>query len=85
MASNRTNPFLKAEGLVLSAGTASAGQFPQVRMRRNRTDGWVRRMVAENRLSADDLIWPVFVQEGAADREAVPSMPGVERLCRKWA
>jgi porphobilinogen synthase len=80
MASNRTNPFLKAEGLVLSAGTASAGQFPQVRMRRNRTDGWVRRMVAENRLSADDLIWPVFVQEGAADREAVPSMPGVERL-----
>ncbi|MEX2298813.1 MAG: porphobilinogen synthase, partial [Dongiaceae bacterium] len=49
-------------------------------MRRNRTDGWVRRMVAENRLTADDLIWPVFVHEGSKDREPVPSMPGVERL-----
>jgi porphobilinogen synthase len=49
-------------------------------MRRNRTDGWVRRMVAENRLSVDDLIWPVFVHEGAKDREPVTSMPGVERL-----
>ncbi|MDZ4734868.1 MAG: porphobilinogen synthase [Rhodospirillaceae bacterium] len=80
MASNRSNPFLKTEGLVLPAGDAPAGQFPRVRMRRNRTDGWVRRMVAESRLSADDLIWPVFVHEGKQDRESVPSMPGVERL-----
>jgi porphobilinogen synthase len=49
-------------------------------MRRNRTDGWVRRMVAENRLTTDDLIWPVFVHDGAKDREPVASMPGVERL-----
>jgi len=49
-------------------------------MRRNRRDAWNRRLVAENRLSADDLIWPVFVVEGADQRQPVPSMPGVERL-----
>ncbi|MCP5372794.1 MAG: porphobilinogen synthase [Hyphomicrobiales bacterium] len=56
------------------------GQFPQTRMRRNRWDDWSRRMVSENRLSADDFIWPVFVIEGDNAREPVPSMPGVERL-----
>ena len=56
------------------------GQFPRTRMRRNRRDGWTRRMVAENRLSADDLIWPLFVHEGDDHRHAVTSMPGVERL-----
>jgi porphobilinogen synthase len=49
-------------------------------MRRNRREPWIRRLVAENRLSADDLIWPVFVVEGENKREPVPSMPGVERL-----
>ncbi len=49
-------------------------------MRRNRFDGWTRRMVAENRLSPDDFIWPVFVVDGTGKREPVPSMPGVERL-----
>ena len=49
-------------------------------MRRNRRDAWNRRLVAENRLSADDLIWPVFVVEGEDQRQPVPSMPGVERL-----
>ncbi|HLI11824.1 MAG TPA: porphobilinogen synthase [Alphaproteobacteria bacterium] len=49
-------------------------------MRRNRIDSWTRRLVAEHRLSADDLIWPVFVREGKGLREAVPSMPGVDRL-----
>jgi porphobilinogen synthase len=49
-------------------------------MRRNRRSGWLRALVAENRLSASDLIWPVFVLEGPKAREAVPSMPGVERL-----
>jgi porphobilinogen synthase len=49
-------------------------------MRRTRADGWTRRLVAENRLTVDDLIWPVFVKEGGDDREAIPSMPGVERL-----
>ena len=47
-------------------------------MRRNRADDWSRRMVAENRLSIEDLIWPVFVHEGGKV-EAVPSMPGVSR------
>ncbi|MEM9074700.1 MAG: porphobilinogen synthase [Myxococcota bacterium] len=54
--------------------------FPRRRMRRNRRFDWSRRLVREHRLSVDDLIWPVFVREGAGAREAVPSMPGVERL-----
>jgi porphobilinogen synthase len=49
-------------------------------MRRNRRDAWNRRLVAENRLSVDDLIWPVFVVEGENQRQALTSMPGVERL-----
>jgi len=54
--------------------------FPKTRLRRNRQDPWSRRMVAEHRLDASDFIWPVFVLEGENDREAVASMPGVERL-----
>jgi porphobilinogen synthase len=49
-------------------------------MRRNRLDPWSRRMVAEHRLEVADLIWPVFVLEGAGRRQPVASMPGVERL-----
>ena len=49
-------------------------------MRRNRRAAWSRRLVAENRLSVDDLIWPVFVHDGTDKRTPVPSMPGVERL-----
>ena len=56
------------------------GAYPRVRMRRNRLDGWTRRLVAEHRLSTDDLIWPVFLREAKSGREPVPSMPGVERL-----
>jgi porphobilinogen synthase len=48
-------------------------------MRRNRADEWTRRLVAENRLTIEDLVWPVFVHE-ADDRETVSSMPGVQRL-----
>jgi len=81
MASNRTNPFLRPESLVSTGEQpGEPGQFPRVRMRRNRTDDWVRRLVAESRLAAADLIWPVFVHEGSQAREAVPSMPDVERL-----
>ena len=54
--------------------------FPATRMRRNRRDDWNRRLVAENRLSVDDLIWPVFVQEGAEARTPIPSLFGVNRL-----
>ena len=51
-----------------------------VRMRRNRQHDWTRRMVRENTLTTDDLIWPLFIMEGQNARTAVPSMPGVERL-----
>lgn len=54
--------------------------FPATRLRRNRKDEFSRRLVRENRLSVDDLILPVFVLDGEKRREAVPSMPGVERL-----
>jgi porphobilinogen synthase len=54
--------------------------FPQIRMRRMRRDAFSRRLMQENRLSADDLIWPVFVIDGDGRREVISSMPGVERL-----
>ena len=57
-----------------------AGPYPRTRLRRNRRNNWSRRMVAENGLVADDLIWPLFVQEGNDPRVPVPSMPGVDRL-----
>src|SRR5581483_3511348 len=58
----------------------SAGQFPNTRMRRNRYDAWTRRLVAENALSVDDLIWPVFIIEGRGLTTDVASMPGVQRV-----
>lgn len=60
--------------------TAAFGSFPRTRLRRLRRDDFTRRLVAENRLTADDLIWPVFVVEGTNERQPVASMPGVERL-----
>ncbi len=54
--------------------------YPALRMRRLRRHDWTRRLVAETTLSPADLIWPVFVIEGENKREAVCSMPGVERL-----
>ncbi|WP_291180569.1 porphobilinogen synthase [Hyphomicrobium sp.] len=51
-----------------------------MRMRRNRRADWSRRLVSEHTLSADDLIWPLFVIEGERRHEPVASMPGVERL-----
>ena len=56
------------------------GKFPRRRMRRLRHDNFSRRLVREHRLSADDLIFPVFVIDGRDRSEAVPSMPGVERM-----
>ena len=49
-------------------------------MRRNRRYDWVRRLTRESHVTPDDLIWPVFVQDGRGVRTPVPSMPGVERL-----
>ncbi len=56
-----------------------SGTYPLSRPRRNRKSDWSRRLVRENSLSADDLIWPVFVQEGHDEATAIPSMPGVFR------
>ncbi|QDH14007.1 porphobilinogen synthase [Formicincola oecophyllae] len=56
------------------------GQFPHTRLRRNRHDDFTRRLVAENRLHVDDLIWPLFVCEGHGVREAIPTMPGQVRV-----
>ena len=57
----------------------SRGQYPATRMRRNRMKAFSRRMLAEHRLSVDDLIWPLFVIEGEDKAEPVASMPGVSR------
>jgi porphobilinogen synthase len=50
------------------------------RLRRMRKADWSRRLVQENRLTVDDLIWPIFLIEGENRREPIPAMPGVERL-----
>ncbi|WP_343717653.1 porphobilinogen synthase [Inquilinus sp.] len=54
------------------------GAYPITRMRRLRTDGWIRELVAEHRLAPSDLIWPIFVVDGDR-RQPVESLPGVER------
>ncbi|TWT82769.1 Delta-aminolevulinic acid dehydratase [Planctomycetes bacterium CA13] len=59
--------------------TFSRGPFPATRMRRVRRHDWSRRLVAENQLTANDLIWPVFVFDGIG-RQPITSLPGVDRL-----
>ena len=54
--------------------------MPQSRMRRMRRDDFSRRLMRESHLSADDLIYPMFILEGNGQREKVESMPGVERV-----
>ncbi|WP_165729108.1 porphobilinogen synthase [Pseudoalteromonas sp. 31A1] len=54
--------------------------FPYTRMRRMRRSDFSRRLMAENQLSVNDLIYPVFVLEGKNRREVIESMPGIERL-----
>jgi porphobilinogen synthase len=56
-----------------------AGRFPDKRMRRMRRDDFSRRLAREHRLSADDLIYPVFVQDGTRREDPVPSLPGIAR------
>lgn len=50
------------------------------RMRRNRKADWTRRLVRENQLTVDDLIWPIFIAPGVNVREPIPAMPGVNRM-----
>lgn len=54
--------------------------FPYTRMRRMRKHDFSRRLMREHRLSADDLIYPMFIIEGENVREAIPSMPNIERV-----
>jgi porphobilinogen synthase len=60
------------------------GKFPRTRMRRMRRDDFSRRLMRETRLSADDLIQPVFVIDGKDRNEPVASMPGVNRVSIDW-
>ena len=55
------------------------GQYPARRLRRMRKDSFSRRLMAENQLTVNDLIYPVFVLEGENQKESIASMPGVER------
>ena len=63
-----------------SAASYAPGAYPAVRMRRNRKAAWSRRLNAENRLSVDDLIWPIFLIDGQTARVPVAHMPGVDRV-----
>jgi porphobilinogen synthase len=58
----------------------TSSTFPAIRMRRMRAKSFSRELMQENRLSCKDLIYPVFVKEGATGKEAISSMPGIERL-----
>jgi len=73
----RTERIKRARGK--TPATPEPG-FPATRLRRNRRSDWSRRLVRETTLTADDLIWPIFVIEGKNERSEVASMPGVERL-----
>ena len=55
-------------------------RYPHLRMRRMRRHDWSRRLMAENRLTPSDFIWPLFLVDGENKRVSIPSMPGVERL-----
>jgi porphobilinogen synthase len=55
------------------------GSYPNVRLRRNRKTDWSRRLVQENKLSANDLIWPIFICDGNNEKQEISSMPGVFR------
>jgi len=59
---------------------SASGLFLPRRMRRMRRDSFSRRLMRENHVTSDDLIYPMFVLEGEGQREVVSSMPGVERV-----
>lgn len=60
--------------------TGPWGSFPNTRLRRLRQHEWSRQLVSESQIASSDLIWPLFICEGENRREAISSMPGVERL-----
>src|SRR3984885_13582040 len=73
-------PIEKPDTPRRDAALSAPGLDLAIRPRRNRKAEWARRMVRENVLTTNDLIWPLFVSEGHNKRSAVASMPGVERL-----
>ncbi|MCW8836954.1 MAG: porphobilinogen synthase [Rhodospirillales bacterium] len=60
--------------------TLGLGRHPTTRLRRTRRHEWTRRLVSENTLTVNDLIWPLFVIEGNGRTEDISSMPGVKRM-----
>ena len=50
--------------------------YPSTRLRRNRKTDWSRRLVSENSLSANDLIWPIFLTDGKNQKNQISTMPG---------
>lgn len=78
IAQRRIEP--RSEQRAASAATATPPGYPTTRMRRNRKADWTRRLVAENRLSTSDLIWPIFLIDGNERRIPVAHMPGVDRV-----
>lgn len=60
--------------------TYGLGEFPTTRMRRMRRSTWLRDLAQETHFSAANLIWPIFVIDGANQRQAITTMPGVERM-----
>lgn len=78
---DKTQPLSGRSGSVTENGLdGPPSGFPTTRLRRLRQAGWVRRLVSENKLTVDDLIWPLFIIDGDNERMPVTSMPGVERL-----
>ena len=65
----------KSQRMSTSARELPQAAYPSIRMRRTRQADWSRRLTAENTLSADDLIWPIFVQDGEDNRTPIPSLP----------
>jgi porphobilinogen synthase len=74
------NGYLKQRLKKMKSQANSLLNFPAHRPRRMRHDDWSRRLMQENSVSANDLIYPVFLLEGQGKSEAVSSMPGVNRV-----
>ena len=73
-------PIEMRDGPRRDSATSAPALDLTIRPRRNRKAEWARRLVRENVLTTDDLIWPLFVADGHNKRTAIASMPGVDRL-----
>lgn len=80
MAEKQTPTRIQNTSLIDNGIDMPSPGYPGIRMRRTRQSRWSRNLVQENKLSASDLIWPIFIIEGQDKKEPIQSMPGVERL-----